>query len=102
LEKIEKADGELNAIVDMSAIPSVEGAKETYEERGNTGTPPMTDIRQTYTGQMKFDITKGKLIIYEENLKNEWLVVPPGSGQTGPPSALNMTAIQSYDIEKIN
>jgi hypothetical protein len=101
LDTIEKTDGTINAAVSMNAIPSIEGTKEAYEEQ-KTSTPPMTDIRQSYTGQMKIDITDGTLLKYEENLKNEWIVVPPGSGKSGPPSALNMTATQIYDIEKIN
>ena len=102
LDAIEKTDGVINAAISMNAIPSVEGTKEAYEEQKTTTTPPMTDTRQTYTGQMKIDVTDGTLLKYEENLKNEWIVVPPGSGKSGPPSALNMTATQIYDIEKIN
>jgi hypothetical protein len=101
LDAIEKSDGAINAAISMNAIPSIEGTKEAYEEQ-KTSTPPMTDIRQTYTGQMKIDVTDGTLLKYQENLKNEWIVVPPGSGKSGPPSALNMTATQTYNIEKIN
>ncbi|MBN1974412.1 MAG: hypothetical protein JW787_12285 [Sedimentisphaerales bacterium] len=99
LSKTEKSDTGIYAVIDMSAIPSVAGIKESEGRR--PAALPMTDIRQTYTGQMKIDITNGTLLKYQENLKSEWLIVPPNSGQSGPPSVLNMTAIQSYDIEKI-
>ena len=102
LDDIEKSDGTMNAIISMDAIPSISGMKESYEEQQTTTTPPMTDIRQTYTGQMKIDVTDGILLQYQENLKNEWIIVPPGSGKSGPPTALNMTATQIYDIEKIS
>lgn len=102
LKKIEKADGSVNAIIDMSAIPSVERAKESYQERGTLPVSPMTDISYTYTGQMNFDVTNGTLIKYHENLQNRWLIAPPNQNESKPPTALNMIAIQSYDIEKIN
>jgi hypothetical protein len=101
LEKIEEDDGNLDTIIEMNATPSIAGEKEIYQERGQAAVPPMTDVRLTYTGQMKFDVTDGTLIKYLENLKNEWLIVPPISGEAGPPSALNMTATQTYNIEKL-
>ncbi len=61
----------------------------------------MTDTRQTYAGQMNFDVTTGTLIKYDENLENEWIIAPTTSAQSGPPVSLNMTAYKSYDIEKI-
>lgn len=101
LDKIEEKAGSVYAIAGMDAIPSVAGTKENYQEQGGPVVLPMTDVRQTYSGQMDFDVTSGTLIKYDESLKNEWLVVPPSTNQSGPPLSLNMTANQSYNIEKI-
>lgn len=90
VEKIEKAGGKLIAIITMSAIPAAGGT-----------VPPMTDVRQTYTGSMELDITAGTLLKYEEKLVNEWFIVPSGTGRDGPPNVFKMTATKSYDIEKI-
>jgi hypothetical protein len=99
LDKIEKTGANEIAFISLSAIPSILDANDS--RRTTETVPPMTDIRQTYTGMMKFDITSGILQQYEENLKNEWIIVPPGTGQSGAPIVFNMTAIQSYDIEKL-
>jgi hypothetical protein len=99
LDKIEKTGANKIAVIGMSAIPSILDANDT--RRGTEAVPPMTDVKQTYTGTIKIDVTSGALLQYQENLKNEWLIVPPGTGQSGPPTVLNMTAIQSYNMEKL-
>jgi hypothetical protein len=100
LQKVEKVDGNEHVLIEMNAIPSVEGTRQTYQQPGSSG--PMTDIRLKYTGQMNFNVTEGTLTKYQENLNNEWLIVFPVPGQSGPPLSLSMTAVQLYDIEKIN
>lgn len=100
LQKIEKTDGNEHAVIEMNAIPSVEGNRRTYQQSDSTA--PMTDIRLTYTGQMNFNISEGTLTKYQENLSNEWLIAFPVPDQPGPPLTLSMTAVQSYNIEKIN
>ena len=101
LDEIKKANGNLDALIEMSAIPSVEGVGDSGAGRGSPAAPPMTDIRQKYSGSIELNVTTGTLLKYEENLVNEWLVVPPGSSLQGTPSVLNMTATRSYDLEKI-
>ena len=102
IEKIEHVDGSEYAIVEMDAIPSAGGERETYQEHAASALPPMTDIRLDYTGQMNFNVTEGTLTKYQENLKNEWLIVPPVPGQSGPPFSISMTALQTYNIEEID
>jgi hypothetical protein len=99
LDKIEKTGSNVTASVSMSAIPSVVDANNTL--RGTEATPPMTDIKFAYSGTMKFDVTTGTLIRYQENLMNEWVIVPPGTGQSEQPIVFRMTANQSYDMEKL-
>ncbi len=90
LEKVEKNDGNLKAVISMSAIPSAASS-----------TPSIADVRPTYTGSMELDITTGTLIKYQENLENVWVMVFPNQDQQGPPSVMNMTATRLYDIKKI-
>ncbi len=99
LDKIEKTGTNEVAFIDITAIPSILDANDS--RRGTDAVPPMTDIKQTYTGKMKIGVTSGVLLQYQENLKNEWIIVPPNTGQSGTPIVFNMTAIQSYDIEKL-
>ena len=101
LKKIEKNGQVITAIADMNGIPSVAGTKEEYEEGAGPVNLPMSDVRLTYAGQMVFDASEGVLTKYDEDLKNEWLMVLPVTGETGTPLSLSMTAIQSYKIEKI-
>lgn len=90
LEKVEKTGDNLNAVISMSAIPSAASS-----------TPTIADVRPTYTGSMKLDITAGALIKYQENLVNEWVMVFPNSDPADSPSVINMTATRLFDIEKI-
>ncbi|MBN2589495.1 MAG: hypothetical protein JXA96_06515 [Sedimentisphaerales bacterium] len=90
LEKVEKNDDNLTAIISMSAIPSAASS-----------TPTMADVMPTYTGSMELDITTGTLIKNQENLVNEWVIVVPNSNPEGPPNVIHLTATRLYDIEKI-
>ncbi len=90
LDKIIKDGGNLTALISMNAIPSA-----------GSSTPPMADVRPTYTGSMELNITKGTLIKYQENLVNEWVMVFPDSDSQESPSVINMTAARLHDIEKI-
>jgi hypothetical protein len=102
LEKIEEAGNHRIAIARMNAIPSVEQAKELYQEQGTSIFSGISDNKETYTGQLKLDLTTGKIVECNENLTAEWIIVDPNPKNPGQPDALKMTAIQSYSIEKID
>ena len=62
----------------------------------------MSDNTETYTGELKLDLSAGKVEEYRENLTSEWLIVDPNPKENEQPSALKMTAVRSYSIEKID
>ena len=102
LEKIEKSGNHRTATARMNAIPSVEKAKELYQEQETSIFSSMSDNKDTYTGLLKLDLTTGQIEEYSEKLTAEWVIVDPAPQNPGRPAGLKMTAIQSYSIEKIN
>ncbi len=102
LEKIEESDNHRIATARMNAIPSVEKAKELYQEQGTSVFSSMSDNKDTYTGLLKLDLTTGQIEEYSENLTAEWVIVDPNPQNPERPVALKMTSVQSYSIEKIN
>ena len=86
----------------MNAIPSTEKAKELYQQQETSLFSSMSDNKETYTGQLKLDLTTGQIIECNENLTAEWIIVDPNPKNPGQPDALKMTAYQSYSIEKID
>ena len=102
LEKIEKNGNHLIATARMNAVPSVEKAKELYQEQGTSIFSSMSDNKDIYTGLLKMDLTSGQIEEYSEKLTAEWVIVDPNPQNAEQPAALKMTAVQSYSIEKIN
>ena len=102
LEKIENIGNDRIATARMNAIPSVEKAKELYQEQETSIFSSMSDNKDTYTGLLKLDLTTGQIEEYSEKLTAEWVIVDPAPQNPGRPAALKMTAVQSYSIEKIN
>jgi hypothetical protein len=62
----------------------------------------MSDNKETYTGELKLDLTAGKVEECSENLTTEWVIVDPNPKGGQQPAALIMTAVRSYSIEKID
>jgi len=64
----------------------------------------MFDNTDTYTGQLKLDLTDGKLENYHEELQSKWFAVDVSAEQKGEqePAALTMTATRLYNLERIN
>ena len=93
--------GKLKAGIVMNAVPSMKGISGAGQEDGSPSVPPMADIKQTYTGSMEMDASEGILLKYQEELVNQWLIIPPSSNPDRAPSAFYMTATRKYDIEKV-
>lgn len=102
LEKIEKSGNHRTATARMNAVPSVEKAKELYQQQGTSIFSSMSDNKDTYTGLLKLDLTTGQIEEYSEKLTAEWVIVDPNPQNPDRPAALKMTAIQSYSIKKID
>ncbi len=102
LKEIKDVGNRRIAIARMEAVPSAENARELYKEQSAAFFSNMSDNTETYTGELKLDLTGGKVEEYRENLNSEWLIVDPNPKENEQPSALKMTAVRSYSIEKMD
>jgi hypothetical protein len=103
LKEIKDTGGRRVAIAEMKAVPSSEMAKQLHKEQVTSLFAKMFDNTETYTGQLKFDLTAGKVEKCFEELKSEWLAVDPSAGQRDEiPDTLRLTAIRLYCIERID
>ena len=100
LKEIKDVDNRRIAIALMEAVPSAEYAKELHKEQSASFFANMSDNTETYTGQLKLDLTGGKVEEYRENLTSEWFIVDPNPKDSEQPAALKMTAVRSYSIEQ--
>jgi hypothetical protein len=62
----------------------------------------MFDNTETYTGELKLDLSEGKVEKCREELVVEWFIVNPSPKDDEPPAALRMAAARLYSIEKID
>jgi len=104
LKEIKDQDNRQTAIVEMSAIPTSEMAEQLHKEQATPDFSKMFDNTETYTGQLKLDLTVGKVEKYFEKLQSEWVVARPPAeqGDDKEPTALKMGAIRLYHLEKID
>ena len=102
LQEIKDVDNRRIAIAEMQAVPSAERAKELHKEQSASFFANMSDNTETYTGELKLDLTNGKVEEYREKLITEWLIVDPNPKEGRQPAALKMGAVRSYSIEKID
>ena len=97
LEDIKDAGKSRVAVIRMNAIPSAEQAREEP-----TTLPFPFDSTETYTGQTKLNLSEGKVEQCSEKLLTEWIIVDPASAENERPDAIKMSALNSYDIERID
>ena len=102
LKEIKDVGNHRIAIAQMEAVPSAEYAKEQHKEQSASFFANMSDNTETYTGELKLDLTAGKVEEYREDLTTEWLIVDPNPKKSKQPAALKMTAVRSYSIEKMD
>ena len=102
LKEVEDVDNHRIAIAQMQAVPSAERARELNEEQSASFFANMSDNTETYTGELKLDLTNGKIEEYREKLNTEWLIVDPNPKEGELPAALKIGAVRSYSIEKID
>ena len=103
LKEIKDTDGRRVAIAEMKAVPSSEMAEQLHKEQATSFFAKMFDNTETYTGQLKLDLTAGKVEKCFEEFKSEWLAVDPSAGQRDEkPDALRLTALRLYCIERID
>jgi len=104
LKEIKDADKSRTAIVEMSVVPSSEKAKELHKEQVIGFFSQMFDNPiETYTGQLKFNLTAGKIEQYFEEFRSEWVAVNQfTSKENKEPDTLRMGAIRLYRFERID
>ena len=102
LKQIKNIGNRQVAIVEMNAIPSSEMAEELHKEQPTGFWSKMFDNIETYTGELKFDLTAGKVETYHEELNIEWIMVDPNPKNGEEPSVIRMKAARSYKLEKID
>jgi len=102
LKEIKDTGNRRIAIARMEAVPSAENAKELHKEQSAAFFANMSDNTETYTGELKLDLTGGKVEEYHENLTTQWVIVDPNPKENKQPAVLKMTAVRSYSIEKID
>jgi hypothetical protein len=88
------------AVVEMKAIPSAARAEELHQGPANpfAGTSDNTD---SYTGRLVFDLDRGQVHEYVEQMQNQWIIADPRTLQTGRPTAIKMTARRLHRLEQI-
>ena len=102
LKEIKETDGRRVAVAEMNAIPSAEMAKELHKEQATSFFSKMFDNTETYTGELKLDLSGGKVAECREELMTEWMIVDPSPKGQEDPAALKMAATRLYSIEKID
>ncbi len=103
LKEINHIAGRRIAIVEMSVVPSSEKAKELHKEQGTGFFSKLFDTTEIYTGELRLDLTAGKIEKYFEEFRSDWIAV----NLTAPekekePDTLRMSATRLYCIERID
>jgi len=102
LKEIKDVGNRRIAIAQMEAVPSAEYARDMHKEQPASFFANMSDNTETYTGELKLDLSAGKVEACHENLTTEWLIVDPNPKRSKRPAALKMSAVRSYSIEKMD
>jgi hypothetical protein len=90
------------AFVEMKAVPTPEMAEQMHKEKTIGDFSKMFENTETYNGQLKLNLTAGKVENCLEKLQSEWVAVEPAIGQKEEqePAVLIMTASRLYLLEK--
>ena len=102
LKEIEKKQNHRIATALMKAVPSAAMAKELHKEQGSPFLSNMFDNTEAYSGELKLDLTDGKVNHWREELTIEWMIADPNAKPDEQPAALKMTATRLYSIERID
>jgi hypothetical protein len=105
LKQINDANGRKTAVAQMNAIPSSDIPEEMKKEQALASSfSQMFDNRESYTGQLDFDLTAGKVEKCVEKLDSEWVVVDPAAkpDDDKKPGALRMGVLRLFSLEKID
>lgn len=90
------------AVVGMEAYPSTEQAKQHHLKEQTSPVSSLFDNIQSYTGELRLDLTVGQVQRYYEKLLSEWVIAEPTQSTGEQPAALKMGATRSYSIQRID
>lgn len=102
LSEIRDSDGRRIAVAAMEGVPSVRDANEPQRAQAADLFSKMFDNTEEYTGELRLDLTGGKVAKYREDLRVEWFIVDPNPKQGEPPAALRMAATRMFSVERID
>ncbi|MHC4586650.1 MAG: hypothetical protein ACYS3N_19140 [Planctomycetota bacterium] len=103
IKEINESDGRQIAIAQMNAVPSAAKAKELYKEQSTGSLSAMFDNTETYTGELRLDLTSGQIEKYIEEFRSDWITVDPtATKQEKEPNMLRMSATRIHRIERID
>lgn len=100
LKDVEQTGDRRMAYIEMHAIPTAEVERAFKKRQNEAQLPENFDSNDTYTGRAKVDIGDGRIESCHEELHANWVAALPGEGQQEP-VVLKMSAIRTYDLEKI-
>ena len=102
---IKDFDDDRIAVVEMNAIPSATMAEELHEKgKSSTFSKMFDNATDSYSGELRIDLTNGIIEKAAEKLQLTWVVVDPSiqhKDKSGPAS-LKMSVARSYELEKID
>ena len=101
LKDIEETNGRKIGVVDMKAIPSAEGAEALHQQGQTPDFSQMADNTEDYYGEMRFDLTSGKVQEYVEKLVSTWTMLDTSTDRDQPP-ALVMKAVRVSRVDRVN
>lgn len=103
LKEINNINGRRIAIVEMSVVSSSEKAKELHKEQATGFFSKLFDTTETYTGELRLDLSSGKVEKYFEEFRSDWIAVDPMAPEKEiEPDMLRMSATRLYRIERID
>jgi len=102
LEEVRDIRNHRIAIATMNAVPSAEEAKELHKAQATSPFSQMFDTTERFTGELKLDLTDGKVVECREEMLIEWFIVNPNPDDDERPAALRMTAGRLASIERID
>lgn len=99
LQQVRSDDGH-RALVEMKAIPSAAMAEELHKRQSANLPPGLFDNTDDYRGRFDFDLDRGRIREYGEEMWTEWVVVDPAAMQgSAQPAAIKMGARRLYRLE---
>lgn len=102
LEAIQEVGNRRIAVARMKAVPSAEMAKELHKEQNTAFFSEMFDNTETFTGDLKLDLTRGQVQQWNETFETQWFIVDPNPKDPQEPAALRMTATRLHSIKRID